>query len=66
MPQTDILLNADGINIHKLKGLQIYRQVFMFWMKDRYRLPAVERFINYMKGSRRKMRMIPKTYQKFI
>ena len=50
MPQTDILLNADGINIHKLKGLQIYRQVFMFWMKDRYRLPAVERFINYMKG----------------
>ena len=49
MPQTDILLDADGINIHKLKGLQIYRQVFMFWMKDRYRLPAVERFINYMK-----------------
>ena len=44
-----ILVDADGINIHKLKGLQIYRQVFMFWMKDRYRLPAVERFINYMK-----------------
>ena len=21
----------------------------MFWMKDRYRLPAVERFIEYMK-----------------
>ncbi len=40
MPQTDILLDADGINIHKLKGLQIYRQVFMFWMKDRYRLPG--------------------------
>ena len=43
------VVDADGINIHKLKGLQIYRQVFMFWMKDRYRLPAVERFINYMK-----------------
>ena len=49
MPQTDILLNADGINIHKIMGLEIYRQVFMFWMKDRYRLPAVERFIEYMK-----------------
>ena len=49
MPQTDILLNADGIKIHKIMGLEIYRQVFMFWMKDRYRLPAVERFIKYMK-----------------
>lgn len=49
MPQTDILLNADGINIHKIMGLEIYRQVFMFWMKDRYHLPAVERFIEYMK-----------------
>ena len=48
MPQTDILLNAEGINIHKIMGLEIYRQVFMFWMKDRYRLPAVERFIEYM------------------
>lgn len=49
MPRTDILTNAEGINIHKLKGLEIYRQVFMFWMKERYRLPAVERFIKYMK-----------------
>ena len=49
MPRTDILAQAEGINIHKLEGLQIYRQIFMFWMKDRYRLPAVERFIQYMK-----------------
>ena len=28
MPQTDILLNADGIKIHKIMGLEIYRQVF--------------------------------------
>ncbi len=49
MPRTDILEQAVGINIHRLKGLEIYRQVFMFWMKDRYRLPAVERFIEYMK-----------------
>ena len=49
MPRTDILDNAEGINIHRLKGLEIYRQVFMFWMKDRYHLPAVERFIDFMK-----------------
>lgn len=49
MPRTDILENSAGINIHRLKDLHIYRQVFMFWMKDRYRLPAVERFITYMK-----------------
>ena len=34
MPQTDILLSAEGIKIHKIMGLEIYRQVFMFWMKD--------------------------------
>ena len=50
MPRTDILDRAEGINIHKLENLTIYRQVFMFWMKDRYRLPAVERFIQYMKS----------------
>ena len=49
MPRTDILARAEGINIHKLENLQVYRQIFMFWMKDRYRLPAVERFIQYMK-----------------
>lgn len=48
-PQTDILVRAEGINIHKLKDLTVYRQTFMFWMKDRYKLPAVERFIRYMK-----------------
>ena len=47
--QTDILVRAEGINIHKLKDLTVYRQTFMFWMKDRYKLPAVERFIRYMK-----------------
>ena len=47
MPQTDILLRCRWGSISTgLKGLQIYRQVFMFWMKDRYRLPAVERFID--------------------
>lgn len=50
IPRTDILERAEGINIHKLENLTIYRQIFMFWMKDRYRLPAVERFIQYMKS----------------
>lgn len=50
MPRTDILSEAEGINIHKLENLTIYRQIFMFWMKDRYKLPAVERFIQYMKS----------------
>ena len=31
----------------------IYHQIFMFWMKERYRLPAVERFIEYMKQQAR-------------
>ena len=47
--ETDILEQADGIRIHTLKGLEIYHQTFMFWMKNRYRLPAVERFTEYMK-----------------
>ena len=49
MPRTDILAKAERVSIHRLENLQIYRQIFMFWMKDRYRLPAVERFIQYMK-----------------
>ena len=49
MPRTDILEQAGGIRIHTLKGLEIYHQTFMFWMKNRYRLPAVERFTEYMK-----------------
>ncbi len=49
MPRTDILDSSRDICILKIKGLEIYRQVFMFWMKGRYRLPAAERFIRYMK-----------------
>lgn len=49
VPRTDILNRADGINLHHLKDLEIYHQNFMFWQKDRYRLPAVERFVEYMK-----------------
>lgn len=33
MPRTDILDSSRDICILKIKGLEIYRQVFMFWMK---------------------------------
>ncbi len=49
MPRTDILEQSDGIRIHPIKDLEIYHQTFMFWMKNRYHLPAVERFSEYMK-----------------
>ena len=48
LPRTDIL-DDDGINIHKIENIEIVHQIFMFWMKNRYRLPAVDRFIQYMK-----------------
>lgn len=53
MPRTDILDASAGVDVHSTENFDIYHQVFMFWMKDRYRLPAVERFINYMKKQAR-------------
>lgn len=53
MPRTDILELAPGVCIHSIENLDIYHQIFMFWMKERYRLPAVERFIEYMKQQAR-------------
>ena len=53
MPRTDILELSQGVCIHPIENLYIYHQIFMFWMKERYRLPAVERFIEYMKQQAR-------------
>ena len=53
MPRTDILELSQGVCIHPIENLDIYHQIFMFWMKERYRLPAVERFIEYMKQQAR-------------
>ena len=53
MPRTDILELSPGVCIHPIENLDIYHQIFMFWMKERYRLPAVERFIEYMKQQAR-------------
>lgn len=43
---------VDGrrVNIHKLDDIELVHQTFMFWMRERYQLPAVTRFIEYMKG----------------
>lgn len=37
------------INVHRLNDIELVHRTFMFWVKDRYQLPAVERFIQYMK-----------------
>lgn len=49
IPRTDILEGDPGVCIHKIKDLNICHQIYMFWSKDAYHLPAVERFISYMK-----------------
>lgn len=43
------LLQYSNVKVHRIRGMRIMDQKFMFWMKDRYRMPAVERFITYMK-----------------
>lgn len=48
LPKTDVLKDS-GLSIHKIENIEIVHQIFMFWMKNRYQLPAVERFIKYMK-----------------
>lgn len=42
-------VDESRVNIHKLDDIDLVHQTFMFWMKDRYQLPAVKRFIEYMK-----------------
>lgn len=43
-------IDESRVNIHKLDDIELVHQTFMFWARDRYQLPAVERFIEYMKG----------------
>lgn len=42
-------IDENRVNIHKLDDIELVHHTFMFWMRDRYQLPAVERFIEYMK-----------------
>lgn len=50
LPRIDILqVENPGVDIHGIIGLNFCNQIYMFWKKDSYHLPAVERFISYMK-----------------
>ena len=51
MPRVDSL-DEDRINIHTLNDIHLAHQTFMFWEKERYHLPVVERFLEYMKKQR--------------
>lgn len=42
-------IDEDRVNIHKLSDIELMHRIFMFWMKERYQMPAVKRFIEYMK-----------------
>lgn len=42
-------VDENRVNIHRLSDIKLMNHTFMFWMRDRYQLPAVERFISYMK-----------------
>lgn len=37
------------INVHKFSDIELKNQTFMFWLKDHYQIPVVERFIKYIK-----------------
>lgn len=49
VPHSDNLDNNPSIIVHPISDFILRHQVFMFWKKDAYHLPAVERFISYMK-----------------
>lgn len=42
-------VDESRVNIHRLDDIDLVHQTFMFWMQERYQLPAVKRFIEYMK-----------------
>lgn len=43
-------LDESRVTVHKIKDADLTQKLFMFWQKDRYQIPAVERFIKYMKA----------------
>ncbi len=48
VPRTEYIKKAD-VEVLKLDDIDIRHQIFMFWKKDRYQIPAVEKFLEYMK-----------------
>lgn len=49
VPNGDILRFSKGIVIHPIKNLEMFHEIYMFWLKGRQLLPAAERFIEFMK-----------------
>lgn len=50
MPRADLLESTKGVEIHRIQNLDIRHQIYMFWVKNRYRLPVADSFIDYMKA----------------
>lgn len=42
-------IDPQRVNIHRLYDMELEHRVYMFWMRDRYQLPVVKRFVEYMK-----------------
>lgn len=42
-------IDESRLNVHRFHDVALMNHTYMFWMKDRYQLPALERFINHMK-----------------
>lgn len=43
-------LDKNKVVIHRLCDIKLYHRTFMIWMKNRYQMPASERFIAYVRG----------------
>lgn len=49
VPRTDLLIDMKGISIHPITGHDLAHQIYMIYHRNKTHLPAVERFIDYMK-----------------
>lgn len=54
VPAVDTL-DEKLVCIHHLSDIELVNHNFMFWMRDRYQLPAVKRFIEFMKEQSKDM-----------
>ena len=45
MPEGRIIFSY----LSRLYDMELEHRVYMFWMRDRYQLPVVKRFVEYMK-----------------
>lgn len=43
-------IDPQRVNVHKLYDIELEHRVFMFWMRDRYQMPVVKRFVEYMRN----------------